>query len=326
MIVDGNASRSSAVCMLFGIGALFVILFIANWPQADFKVQWTTPAVTSVSSHVPFLRSPHRTRALQKVDRREALSLGLGTWASLFVPNGQALAFGRGMDILGYQGQPIRIPNAIKSSLVTQALKTYTYFPEWPFIPSDFNRLDETNDSNFYSAPRFVTHIDDPAIGAIREFYSAVFSQAPAGEYAILDLCSSWISHYPENLNAKRVSISGMNEAELQRNRQATDYTVKDLNANPTLPYEDSTFDFVTNVVSVDYLTKPQQVFAEMHRVTKPGGLAVVTFSNRLFITKAIALWVATMDSGAEHCRIVATYFRFSPQNGWKGVTCVDIS
>ena len=43
-------------------------------------------------------------------------------------------------------------------------------FPaEWPFRKEDFGRYDETSDSNFYNAPRFVTHIDDKAINALTE-------------------------------------------------------------------------------------------------------------------------------------------------------------
>ncbi len=38
--------------------------------------------------------------------------------------------------------------------------------------------------------------------------------------------------------------------------------------------------------VSVDYLTKPLEVFREVHRVLKPGGLAIMSFSNRCFPTK----------------------------------------
>eukprot|EP00667_Euglena_gracilis_P007386 EG_transcript_7458 len=202
----------------------------------------------------------------------------------------------------------------------------YTFPAEWPYIAEDFYRIDESDDGNFYDAPRFVTHIDDGAIAAIRTFYGAVFSQAPQGEYSVLDMCSSWISHYPKDLNAKRVAITGMNEAELRRSLQATDYSLRDLNKDPTLPYEDNTFDFVTNVVSIDYMKQPRKVVGEIHRVTKPGGLAIFSFSNRCFFTKAIAMWIRDMNDGPGHCRIVANYFRFSPVGGWKDISCVDIS
>ena len=42
----------------------------------------------------------------------------------------------------------------------------------------------------------------------------------------------------------------------------------------------------ITNTVSVDYLSKPVEVFKEMHRVLKPGGKAIMSFSNRCFPTK----------------------------------------
>lgn len=38
--------------------------------------------------------------------------------------------------------------------------------------------------------------------------------------------------------------------------------------------------------MSVDYLTKPIEVFQEMHRCLKPGGVAIMSFSNRCFPTK----------------------------------------
>ena len=58
--------------------------------------------------------------------------------------------------------------------------------------------------------------------------------------------------------------------------------------ADPRLPYEDNSFDIITNAVSVDYLAKPLEVFKEMHRVLKPGGRAIMSFSNRCFPTKGV--------------------------------------
>jgi ubiquinone/menaquinone biosynthesis C-methylase UbiE len=82
----------------------------------------------------------------------------------------------------------------------------------------------------------------------------------------------------------------GMNEEELQRNPVLTEFVVKDLNVDPKLPYGDDSFDVITNVVSVDYLTRPLEIFQEMHRVLKPGGLAIMSFSNRCFPTKGEAM------------------------------------
>ncbi len=170
---------------------------------------------------------------------------------------------------------------------------------EWPFAdPRYFARMDESPDSVFYSEPRFVTHIDDGAISSIRDYYGSLMQDGSS----VLDLCSSWISHLPTGTKFSRVAGLGMNAEELSRNEQLTEYEVQDLNTNPTLPYDDEAFDFVCNVVSVDYLNKPLEVFREMHRVLKPGGQAIMSFSNRCFPTKAIAIWGQTDDSGHIWC------------------------
>lgn len=231
-----------------------------------------------------------------------------------------------GMEIIGWGGRPMTVPFAIASSPVSKALEDRNWPAAWPYSDFDFRRQDETEDVQFYSAPRLVTHIDDGAIGAIRKFYEVHFSQAPQDDYAVLDICSSWISHYPENLRAKRVAITGMVEEELAANKQATEYHVKDLNKDPGLPFGDGEFDFVTNVVSVDYLTRPREIFREMHRVMKPGGVAIMSFSNRCFPSKAISMWVADMGDGPGHCKIVGDYFRFGPEGGWENICSVDIS
>lgn len=59
---------------------------------------------------------------------------------------------------------------------------------------------------------------------------------------------------------------------------------------------------------SVQYLQQPEAVFAEMHRVLKPGGVAIVSFSNRLFYEKAIAAWRQNTDFGRQ--QLVKSYFQ----------------
>ena len=140
----------------------------------------------------------------------------------------------------------------------------------------------------------------------------------------LLDVCSSWISHYPRGYDSScgRISGLGMNEEELGRNPILSDFAVRDLNADPTLPYPDNTFDVVTNAVSVDYLTRPLEVMKEVQRVLKPGGLALMSFSNRCFPTKAIAIWTSTSDM--DHIWVVGAYFHFA--GGFEAPQAVDIS
>eukprot|EP00957_Ditylum_brightwellii_P174633 13297194-Ditylum_brightwellii.AAC.1 len=116
----------------------------------------------------------------------------------------------------------------------------------------------------------------------------------------VLDLCSSWISHLPnDGVSLGRVVGVGMNEAELKANQQLTEYYTQDLNKQPDLSqFDDESFDVVCNVVSVDYLTQPLDIFKEVHRVLRPGGVSLVSFSNRCFPTKAVAMWLQADDIG----------------------------
>ncbi len=172
------------------------------------------------------------------------------------------------------------------------------------FPPGFFDRADPGDDARFYAFDRFVTHIDGGAISAVTDLYREL---GLSGD--VLDLCSSWVSHF--DTPPVRLVALGMNEAELAANPAATEYVVHDLNADPTLSFPDGSFDAVTCCVSVDYLTRPLEVFAEVGRVLRPGGAFVCTFSNRCFPTKAIRGWLATDDRG--RCSIVATYFEATP-------------
>eukprot|EP00899_Mesostigma_viride_P005493 jgi/Mesvir1/14945/Mv14621-RA.1 len=203
---------------------------------------------------------------------------------------------------------------------VAEVLKNPGWPEEWPFKEDAFKRYDESPDSDFYSSPRFVTHIDDPAIAALTRWYAQNFPKSNTPGTAILDVCSSWISHFPKGYKQERIVGLGMNEPELKRNPVLTEYTVKDLNVDPTLPYEDGTFDVVVNAVSVDYLARPLEVFKEMNRVLKEGGLCAMSFSNRCFPTKVISLWAQTGD--LDHIYIVGSYFHYAggfepPQVGY---------
>lgn len=175
------------------------------------------------------------------------------------------------------------------------------------FASGFFERTDDTDDAAFYEPVRLVQHIDDAAIAGVAAMYNEL---GITGN--VLDLMSSWISHF--ETTPSRLTILGMNEAELRANAQASEVVVHDLNVDPTLPWPDNHFDDVVCAVSVDYLTKPLEVFEEVARVVQPGGRFVCTFSNRCFPTKAIRGWLMASDS--LRCEIVATYFRLS--GGWE--------
>ncbi|MCU0499964.1 MAG: class I SAM-dependent methyltransferase [Anaerolineae bacterium] len=175
-----------------------------------------------------------------------------------------------------------------------------------PFPAEYFERQDPTDDDLFYVYPRKVVHIDDHAIQALGELFGRLLP--PNGVY--LDLMSSWRSHLPETLQPQRVIGLGMNADEMRDNRQLHKSLVHNLNRDPQLPFEAACFDAAFCTVSVQYLTRPFEVFAEVYRVLKPGGVFVVSFSNRCFPTKAIAVWLATTD--AQHLALVTRYFEGS--------------
>jgi SAM-dependent methyltransferase len=145
-------------------------------------------------------------------------------------------------------------------------------------------RVDDSDDAYFYSAPRFVLHIDAATVAALTEFYREAL---PAGG-AILDLMSSWVSHLPEDVAYAHVAGLGMNAQELAANPRLSEWRVHDLNRDPELPWPDARFDAVLCAVSVQYLARPLEVFASVARVLRPGGLSLVAMSHRCFPTKAI--------------------------------------
>ena len=171
------------------------------------------------------------------------------------------------------------------------------------FSKAFYQREDESPDEYFYEVPRFVRHIDDEACEALKAFYDQLLPD----NSALLDLMSSWVSHLPENRKWKRVSGLGMNEEELRNNPVLSDVQVRNLNTIPKLPYAQHTFDACLIAVSVQYLTQPVAVFKEIARVLVPEGVCCVSFSNRLFPTKAIRAWRASGDAG--HVGLVKSYF-----------------
>jgi len=174
---------------------------------------------------------------------------------------------------------------------------------ESPCRPEHFARLDDDADTLFYSMPRKVVHIDETAIAAVKQF----FRETLPADGVILDLMSSWRSHWPDGFPKQRLVGLGLNAEEMADNPDLDAYVVHDLNAVPRLPFEDDTFDAVVLTVSVQYLTQPILVFRDVNRILRPGGPFAVIFSNRMFPTKAVAIWRALNDQ--QHSELVAAYF-----------------
>lgn len=171
------------------------------------------------------------------------------------------------------------------------------------FAGNPFARADEREDGAFYARPRFVAHLDRTAIGEVASLYGRLI---PSGA-DVLDLMGSWTSHLPGGLDLNSLAVLGMNREELERNPRPGERVVHDLNRDPRLPFAADRFDAVVCTVSVEYLTRPFEVFAETARVLKPGGILIVTFSNRWFPPKAIRLWTELHEF--ERVGLVLEYF-----------------
>jgi SAM-dependent methyltransferase len=190
---------------------------------------------------------------------------------------------------------------------------------EFPGFPPDFfERLDEADDEQFYGQARLVTHLDDATLEALTQLYREL---VPAHAH-VLDLMSSWVSHLPPEVPYQRVSGLGLNRQELASNPRLHDFEVHNLNREPELPYGDAEFDAVLNAVSVQYLTRPVEVFASVRRVLRPRGLHAVAISHRLFPEKAVAIWQAM--SMEDRVRLVGSYFFAA--GGWDEPVVIDRS
>jgi hypothetical protein len=169
-----------------------------------------------------------------------------------------------------------------------------------------FQREDDGTDIVFYKKPRFVQHIDDRAVEVIKGLYGRFVHDG----MRVLDLMSSWKSHLPEGLCLEQLSGLGLNEKELAKNKDLSDWVVHDLNENPILPYKDEAYDAVVCTVSIEYLIDPETVFKEIGRILRPGGIFIVTFSNRWFPEKVINIWKELHEF--ERMGLVMEYFQKS--------------
>ncbi|MEO0564465.1 MAG: methyltransferase domain-containing protein, partial [Chloroflexota bacterium] len=177
-------------------------------------------------------------------------------------------------------------------------LTTHDHYPA-----QAFTKQDPSDDDQFYAFPRMVSHIDNGAIAYLRD---SLYADVLPANGRWLDLMSSRYSHLPDEPQPSFVHATGMNRAELEANPALDDFVVHNFNKSQSLPFEDSAFDAALCCVSVQYLEKPLEVFAEVRRVLAPGAPFVVSFSNRCFPTKAMRIWRERSDAG--HVELVTEY------------------
>jgi hypothetical protein len=218
-----------------------------------------------------------------------------------------------------------KTPTPFKTEMYTPTATT------WPYTAFDFSRQDEDPDTDFYSSPKYVTHIDDNAIEQVARYYDDVLPK----QGKVLDFCSSWVSHYPSRVSGKEgegVEVYGMglNAAELERNPifgakgAEGKRVVQDLNVDPDIahafPSENVKFTALTCTVSIDYLSRPLEVLSSLRQKTAENGTVHLAISNRAFWHKVVARWMEVSER--ERLEMVGDYLWFA---GWREVEIVTV-
>jgi len=170
--------------------------------------------------------------------------------------------------------------------------------------PDDRVKLDKRDDMAFYQNPRIVQHVDDIFLKQLTTLYRKRLVE----NSAVLDLCSSHDSHLPDDVEYAEVIGHGMNEVELKANNRLTSYFVRDFDKNPRIDLPDSSIDAVLMCASIQYMARPEVLFLEMLRVLRPGGVVIISFSDRMFYSKAIQRWRVLDDF--QRAKLVRSYFQ----------------
>jgi SAM-dependent methyltransferase len=155
------------------------------------------------------------------------------------------------------------------------------------FSDDPYARADDTIDTEFYSTPRHINHLDTAAQAQLKSIYSELIA---AGD-EVLDLMSSINSHIDEHLDIKALTGLGLNKEELEANPLLDEVVIHDINQNQRLPFDDASFDTVICSLSIEYITQPSLLFDEVARILRPGGRFIISFSNRWFPGKAVQVW-----------------------------------
>lgn len=171
------------------------------------------------------------------------------------------------------------------------------------FSGAPFRRVDETVDKNFYRVSRMTDHFDARAVSEVSRLYGSLQTTGSR----VLDLMASMNSHIPDEVQPVSVVGLGMNQEELSANPLLAERKLHDLNERARMPFGDASFNAVICTVSVEYLVHPLELFREVMRILKPGGLFINTFSNRWFPPKVTALWIDLHEF--ERMGLVSEYY-----------------
>ena len=153
-------------------------------------------------------------------------------------------------------------------------------------------KIDESNDEDFYSDPKFVYHLDSN----FRKYLSSIYKKEIKDSSTVLDLMSSWDSYLPSNKTYKKVIGHGLNKDELERNKSLNSFWIQNFNVNQTIPLVSRSVDFCLMVAAWQYLQYPENLTKEIARILSNEGKIIVSFSNRAFWHKAPNIWTLSNE------------------------------
>ena len=153
-------------------------------------------------------------------------------------------------------------------------------------------KLDESNDQEFYSEPKFVYHLDSN----FRQHLTTLYENEIADSSSVVDLMSSWDSYLPKGKKYKKVVGHGLNKQELEKNKIFDSYWIQNFNLNQEIPLEDGSFDYCLMVAAWQYLQYPENLTNEISRILSNKGKIIISFSNRAFWHKAPNIWTSSTE------------------------------
>ena len=153
-------------------------------------------------------------------------------------------------------------------------------------------KLDESNDQEFYSDPKFVYHLD----ANFRKHLSDIYENEIANDSVILDLMSSWDSYLPKWKKYKKVIGHGLNKQELEKNNILDSYWIQNFNRIQEIPLDNESVDYCLMVAAWQYLQYPENLTKEIVRILKIQGKIIISFSNRAFWHKAPNIWISSSE------------------------------
>ena len=153
-------------------------------------------------------------------------------------------------------------------------------------------KLDESNDEEFYSDPKFVYHLD----ANFRQYLLNVYKKEISDYSTVLDLMSSWDSYLPQEKKYKKVIGHGLNKQELEKNKIFDTYWIQNFNLNQEIPLGNESVDFCLMVAAWQYLQYPENLSREIVRILSNHGKFIISFSNRAFWHKAPNIWTSSTE------------------------------